>query len=80
MSEMEITYGRRITQQVYYEGRLTGTVEQVEQEMFTDRNRMLKDVIEALAVITSGQTKKLELDIQLDSKGRYKLTQRWRIS
>jgi capsid portal protein len=77
MSSIQIIHGRRIVTETYYDGIITRTSEQIEPSMFTDKQTMLKDVIDALAVITSGQTKKLEIEISLDNKGRYLLTKRW---
>lgn len=73
----DIIHGRIITAQVFYDGIVSSTSEQVEESKFTDRNMMLKDVIDALEVITKGQTDKLEMEISLDKKGRYRLTKRW---
>lgn len=79
MSNTVITYGRRITSEVYYEGQVSSSSEQIEESMFTSKQQILKDVIDALAVISSGETRKLELELQVDSKGRYKLTKRWAV-
>lgn len=76
---VEIIHGRRITTQVYYDGGIARSIEQIEDEKFTDRNGMLRDVIDALSVLTSGQTDNLELQIQVDKKGRYLLTKRWTV-
>jgi hypothetical protein len=75
----DIIHGRRIVTEVYYEGIIARNEEQYELEQFTDRNAMLKDVIDALAVITNGTSDKLELEICVDKKGRYKLTRRWSV-
>lgn len=75
----EITHGRRIVTEKYYDGQLIGNGVMFEVEKFSDRNTMFKDVIDALAVITQGQTTKLELEICVDKKGRYLITRRWEV-
>lgn len=75
----EIIHGKRIVTQKYYDGQVIGNVESFEIEKFSDRNTMFKDVIDALAVITQGQTHKLELEIRLDKRGRYTITRRWEV-
>ena len=73
----DIRFGKRITTQVFYDGQLVATLTDNEVENFTDRNTMLRDVIDALAVLTNGSTNKLELCIIVDKKGRFKLSKKW---
>lgn len=63
----------------YYDGDVVKVIEDFESEQFTDKEYLLRDIIAGLVVITSGQTHKLTIEINIDNKGRYKLTQRWRV-
>lgn len=76
MSDMQ--YGKKITIESYEAGSLTQTRVQYELPLFTSREQLLHDIIDALAVITKGETTKLEIEIAVDSKGRYKLIKRWK--
>lgn len=73
-----IKHGKRITETIY-DGVMVKTLEDNVSEVFTDQQFLLKEIIEGLGVITSGQTRKLEIEVCLDKRDRYKLTQRWRV-
>lgn len=75
----EIEYGEEITRRKKYAGEVIGTINELEKEQFTEKQFILKEIIEALGVVTSGTTNDLALRIQVDKRGRYKLTQRWRV-
>lgn len=79
MSDIIITHGRRIVSETYYDGTVTTTQQQIEQSLFTSKKSVLKDIIDALTVISSGESHELELKLQVDGKGRYKLTKRWAV-
>lgn len=72
-----IDYGKKIVSESYYEGSVVKAKVELESEHFTDRDHLLKDMIDALMVITAGKTRDLNLRIQVDKQGRYKLTQRY---
>jgi hypothetical protein len=74
-----MNHGKTITTQSYYDGVITGTKQELEVSLFTDKATLLKDLIDALAVITRGETSKLTLEICVDSKGRYRLVKRWAV-
>lgn len=75
-----IKHGEEITILKFYDGEVIGTVTEVRQEQFTDKQYLLKDIIEGLNKFTSGQTKKLTIEIAMNKNDTYKLTQRWRIT
>lgn len=79
MNESAITHGTLIIQQKYYDGAVIKTNQSVEVDKFTDRYSLLKDIIEALEVITNGTTDELNICIKLDKKGRYLIRRRWDI-
>lgn len=63
----------------YYDGNVVKEILDVESEQFTDKEFLLKEIINGLSVITTGKTHKLIIEICLDKQERYKLTQRWRV-
>jgi hypothetical protein len=69
----------QITINKYYDGVIIGTVTEIEEQQFTDKQYLLRDIIDGLSTITSGQTRKLIIEVSLDKQDRYKLTQRWRV-
>lgn len=73
----KIQHGKQITIESYYDGQLTATKHEYEMSVFSSKDAILKDVIEALAVISSGQSHKLSLEICIDSKGRHRLIKKW---
>lgn len=72
-----IKHGRRITETIY-DGIVVKTQNDIVSEQFTDKQYLLRDIIDGLSVITNGSTRKLEIEICLDKQNRFKLTQRWR--
>lgn len=75
----DIQHGKIITTETYYEGSINSTKREVEQSIFTDKQTILKDVIDALGMINSGETSKLTLEVCLDTKGRYRLLKKWSV-
>lgn len=74
---MNILHGKQITIQSYYEGAIASTKHELEVSLFSSKESILRDVIEAMSVISSGESKKLELSVCVDSHGRYRLVKRW---
>ena len=74
---MSIKYGKRIVSENFYAGQITKSLVELESQKFTDKDHLLKDIIDGLIVITSGQTNDLTFRIQIDKQKRYKLTQRY---
>lgn len=72
-------HGKVITTNSYYEGELASTKEELEVSILTTKEALLKDTIESLGVINSGETHKLELCIMIDIKGRYRIVKRWSV-
>lgn len=72
-----IKYGKRIITETYYDGTVASSKEELEFDKFTDKQMMLKDIIETLGTINRGETKRLVIEICVDSKNRYRLTSRW---
>ena len=72
-----LTHGKQITIDTYYEGKIVGTKHEYETTVFTDNSYLLKQIIELLGTLTRGETNKLNLELKLDGKGRYRLTSRW---
>lgn len=73
----KLEFGKRIITETYYEGAVTKTKEEFEQPVYTNKREALKTIIDALTVITEGQTSKLNIEVCVDNKGRYKVTKRW---
>lgn len=74
---MNIEHGKRITTESYYEGSVSSTKQELEVSIFSSKESILREVIEAMQVISSGETHKLQLDICIDKAGRYRLVKRW---
>jgi len=72
-------HGKVIITNSFYEGQIASTKEEVEVSILSTRESLLKDTIESLSVINSGETHKLELCIMVDSKGRYRIVKKWGI-
>jgi hypothetical protein len=72
-------HGKVITTLSYYEGEVASTKEEIEVSLFSTKDTILKDLIESLAVLNSGETHKLELCIVKDIKGRYRIVKKWSI-
>lgn len=74
----DIQHGRRITTEGYYDGKLITTRQEFEVSILTTKDSLLKDVIDSLNVITSGDTHNLTIEICIDSKGRHRIIKKWR--
>lgn len=72
-----IKHGKEITVTSYYDGQPTSVKKMCEVSLFTNRDAILRDVIEALKVINNGETTKLELEICVDVKNRMRLVKKW---
>ena len=74
----ELLHGKKIIIESYFNGDLTKTQEEFEVNIFTTKETILKDIIEALAVVTKGETTRLNLEIMVDKQGRYRIIKHWR--
>jgi hypothetical protein len=74
---MNIEHGKRITTESYYDSSLASTKQEIEVSLFSSKETILKDVIESLSVISSGETHKLDIIVQIDSQGRYRVIKKW---
>jgi len=70
-------HGKRITIDSYYDGVLASTKQEYEVSIFSTKESILKDVIESLGIINSGETRRLTVEIVIDSQGRYRLVKKW---
>jgi hypothetical protein len=76
---MNIEHGKRITTESFYEGKLSSSKQELEISLFTTREAILKDIIDALSLLSSSQTTKLDLCVQVDTQGRYRLIKKWMV-
>lgn len=72
-------FGRLITSETYYEGQVTRSITEMEVSVITDRDTLLKEIIEALTPLTKGDTHKINLEVCIDNKGKYRLVKRWSV-
>jgi len=79
MTKAQIQYGKIITTQNVIDWEIVPSKMEHEVSLYTDREKLLTDVINSLVPITSGSTKKLEICIQEDSKGRLRIIKKWPI-
>lgn len=70
-------HGKVITTRSYYEGDLASEKDEIEVSLFSTKDTILRDLIESIGVINSGETHQLDLCIMIDSKGRYRLIKKW---
>lgn len=75
MSDMQ--YGKIVTTRTYYDGMVTHTKEEKEVSVLSSRDDLLKDIIDSLSVVSSGETTKLTLEIMVDARGKYRIVRRW---
>lgn len=68
-----------ITTESYYDGQLASVKQEYEIPIFSSKPGLLRDIIEALAVITSGETNKLTLEVSIDNKKRYRIIKKWSV-
>lgn len=74
-----IEYGKEITTKSYYAGELSSTKYEYEQTVISDQNHILKDIIEAIALLNNGVTNKMTIELKVDAKKSYHLKKRWTI-
>ncbi len=73
----EILHGKVITSVSYYDGAIASTKQENEVSIFSSKESILKDLIDSLSVISSGETHKLNVEVCVDKQGRYRLIKRW---
>jgi len=74
-----IDHGHSIVTESYFDGKLSSSKQEIEISMFSTKESLLRDIIDALAVISSAETDRLNIDIKLDQKGRYLLRKKWTV-
>ena len=72
-------HGKHTTIQSYYEGQVVSTKDEMEVSLFTTKESILKDVVDALSLINRGDTKKLEICVQVDDKKRMRMIKKWQL-
>lgn len=75
----DIQHGHHITTETIYDGKVTSTKRELEQSIFTDKQNLLKEIIDGLALVNSGESNKLTIEVCLDNKGRYRLIKKWSV-
>lgn len=75
----DIQHGRRIITQSYYDGAVASSREELEISQFSSKETLLRDMIEAMSVINTGETTKLDLCIQIDKQQRYRIVKKWTV-
>lgn len=73
----ELQHGKRVTTESYFDGLLASTRQELETSLFSSKESILKDVIEALSVISAGETRHLTIEVRVDAKGQYRLVKKW---
>ena len=76
----DIEFGKVITSESFYRGEVVSTKKEQEVSQLSSREQILKDMIESLDVITKGDTNKLDLCIQIDKSGRWRIVKKWVIN
>jgi hypothetical protein len=74
-----IEHGHVITTEAYYNGELASSKQEIEVSIFSTKDTILKDIIDSLGIISGGTSNKLQLNIQVDPQGRYRLIKKWLI-
>jgi hypothetical protein len=74
-----IKHGKLLTTTSYYDGDIASQKQELEVSIYSSKESILKDIIDAMSVISSGESSKLDLCIKVDAKKRYQLVKRWRI-
>lgn len=74
-----IEHGHVITTEAYYNGELASSKQEIEVSIFSTKDTILKDIIDSLGIINGGTSNKLQLNIQVDAQGRYRLIKKWLI-
>jgi hypothetical protein len=75
----DIKHGKIVLTTSYYDGIVSATKKELEVSLFTTKENILKDIIESLEVISSGETHKLGLEVSVDKTGRFRLLKKWAI-
>lgn len=76
---MGIQHGKTIVSTSYYDGVVSSVKQELEVSIFSAKETILKDVIDAITLVNKGETHKMTLEISIDSKGRYRLLKKWSI-
>jgi len=80
MTKENIQYGKITTEVSIYDWEQTSEPRQwYEVSKFSTKKDILIDVIDALAMLNSGETHKMNLEIMVDTQGRYRLLKKWAI-
>lgn len=74
-----IDYGKVITTESIHEGNVLSTKVCYEQSIFTNKESLITDIIKAMAVITSGETKSLTLEVKVKEDGKVRIIKAWGI-
>lgn len=72
----DLIHGKRITTETYYDGSVASTKQEIETDQFTDKQFILKEIIDLLGTINRGETTKLTIEVLIDKKNRYRLVSR----
>lgn len=73
-------YGKRITTTTYYGGEESKNLEEIESDLklaAADKPLLLKHVMDSIALVTTGKSKKLTLEVIVGKNGDYQMKQRW---
>ena len=73
----DIQHGKTIVSTSYYDGVVSSIKQEMEVSIFSAKETILKDVIDALTLINKGETHKMTLEITVDNHGRYRLVKKW---
>lgn len=76
---MSIKYGKEYVVTSYYDGIPSTPKKEAEVSIISSKEMILKDIIDALMLINSGETHKLNLEIVVNAKGSYRLVKRWSV-
>lgn len=77
MTSITPQHGKLIITQSYYDGTIASTKHEYEMSIFSTKEGILRDVIDAMGVVASGETHKLTLEICVDKQLRYRLIKKW---
>lgn len=77
MSSIDIRFGKETVITNIYDGEKVSVKREHEMSVLLDKPELLKQMIDSLGIINSGQTRKLNIEVCLDSRGRYKMVTRW---
>lgn len=74
---IDIRFGKETVITNIYDGQEVSVKREHEMSVLLDKPELLKQMIDSLGIINSGQTRKLNIEIVIDSKERYKMVTRW---